>query len=292
MTTHFALFGHPVAHSLSPRIHAAFAKQTGIAMDYVAIDAAPDGFAQALQQFAERGGRGANITVPHKIVVLALCHTLSERARRAGAVNTLLHIGERGWRGDNTDGAGLVRDLTNRHSHDLRERRTLLLGAGGAAAGIAPALLDAGVRELVIVNRTPERADALADAQRDPARVHTRYWQDLRTLGNFDLIVNATSAARGSSSITAGSWMTATSLALPFSLAYPNTLAVDLGYGDAAIDFLAWARSAGCSDAIDGLGMLVEQAAESFELWHGVRPQTNPVYAMLRERNSVLVNAD
>ena len=291
MTTHFAIFGHPIAHSLSPRIHAAFAKQTGIAMDYVAIDAAPDGFAQALQQFAERGGCGANITVPHKIVALALCHTLSERARRAGAVNTLLRDGD-DWRGDDTDGAGLVRDLTNRQSHDLRERRTLLLGAGGAAAGIAPALLDAGVRELVIVNRTPERADALADAQRDPARVHTRYWKDLRTLGNFDLIINATAAARGSSSITAASSITATPLALPFSLAYPNTLAVDLGYGDAAIDFLAWARSAGCSDAIDGLGMLVEQAAERFELWHGVRPQTDPVYALLRERNAVLVNAD
>lgn len=281
MTSHFALFGHPIAHSLSPCIHAAFAKQTGIAMDYVAIDATPDAFAQSLRQFAERGGRGANITVPHKTAALALCGAQSERARRAGAVNTLLHIGERGWRGDNTDGAGLVRDLTDRHQHDLRERRTLLLGAGGAAAGVAPALLDAGVRELVIVNRTPERADALADTQRDPARVHTRYWKDLRTLGNFDLIVNATSAARASERLD-----------LPFSLAYPNTLAVDLGYGDAAIEFLAWARSAGCDDAIDGLGMLVEQAAESFELWHGVRPQTDAVYAMLRERNVVLVNAD
>jgi shikimate dehydrogenase len=277
---HFAIFGHPIAHSLSPKIHAAFAKQTGIAMDYVAIDVAPDGFAQALRQFADRGGRGANVTVPHKAAASTLCGSLSERAQRAGAVNTLLRDGD-GWRGDNTDGAGLVRDLTGRQQHDLRERRALLLGAGGAAAGIAPALLDAGIRELVIVNRTPERADALADAQRDPGRVHTRYWKDLRTLGNFDLIVNATSAARSSEKI-----------ALPFSLAYPNTLAVDLGYGDAAIDFLAWARGAGCSDAIDGLGMLVEQAAESFELWHGVRPQTDPVYAMLRERNSVLVNAD
>ena len=281
MTTHFAIFGHPIAHSLSPRIHAAFAKQTGIEMDYVAIDITADGFAQTLQQFAERGGRGANITVPHKKSALAMCGSLSERARRAGAVNTLLHIGERGWRGDNTDGAGLVRDLTDRQQHDLRERRALLLGAGGAAAGIAPALLDAGVRELVIVNRTPERADALADAQRNPARAHTRYWKDLGTLGNFDLIINATSAARAREKLT-----------LPFSLAYSNTLAVDLGYGDAAVDFLAWARSAGCSDAIDGLGMLVEQAAESFELWHGVRPQTDPVYAMLRERNAVLVNAD
>ena len=277
---HYAVLGHPVAHSLSPRIHAAFAKQTGIAMDYTAIDAAPGSFASALTAFAVGGGVGANITLPHKTAALALCHEVSARARRCGAVNTLTRHGN-GWSGDNTDGAGLVRDLTGREQHDLRERRTLLLGAGGAAAGIAPALLDAGIRDLYIVNRTPERADALADALGMPGRVHTRYWKDLGALGNFDLIVNATSAAR-----------THESLQLPFALAYRNTLAVDLSYGDAAVDFLAWARGAKCQDAIDGLGMLVEQAAESFEVWHGVRPQTEPVYAMLRENNTALVNAD
>lgn len=277
---HFALFGHPVAHSLSPRIHAAFAQQTGIAMDYVAVDATADAFADALQQFADRGGRGANITVPHKREALAMCHTLGESARRAGAVNTVIRDGN-GWRGENSDGVGLVRELTDRQSHDLRERRTLLLGAGGAAAGIAPALLDAGIGGLYIVNRTPERADALADTLGLPGRVHTRYWKDLPSLGNFDLVINATSAAR-----------TSEKLSLPFSLAYANTLAVDLGYGDAAVDFLAWARGAHCADAIDGLGMLVEQAAESFEIWLGVRPQTDPVYAMLRKRGAVLVNAD
>ncbi len=271
----FAIFGHPVAHSLSPRIHAAFAKQTGIELDYTTIDAAPEGFVDALNAFAANGGAGANITVPHKRAALALCDELSERAQRCGAVNTLTRNGN-GWRGDNTDGAGLVRDLTGREQHDLRERRTLLLGAGGAAAGIAPALLDAGIGDLFIVNRTPERADALADAIGMPGRVHSRYWNDLGSLGNFDLIVNATSAARS-----------ATKLTLPFSLAYSNTLAVDLGYGDAAIDFLAWARSAGCSDAIDGLGMLVEQAAESFEIWHGARPQTEPVYAILRSEKPI-----
>jgi shikimate dehydrogenase len=270
MTTHYALFGHPVAHSLSPRIHAMFAKQAGIAMSYAAIDAAPDAFADALAAFAAGGGSGANVTLPHKVAALALCADVTARARRCGAVNTLLRKDD-GWRGDNTDGAGLVRDLTGREQHDLRERRALLLGAGGAAAGVAPALLDAGIRELVVVNRTPARADALADALGMPGRVHSRYWNDLRNLGNFDLIVNATSAAR-----------TREGLGLPFALAYRNTVAVDLGYGDAAIDFLAWARSANCQDAIDGLGMLVEQAAESFEIWHGVRPQTEPVYTALR----------
>ena len=269
---HYALFGHPVAHSLSPRIHAAFAKQAGIEMDYVAIDAAPESFTDALAAFAASGGSGANITLPHKVAALLLCTDVSARARRCGAVNTVMRT-DAGWRGDNTDGAGLVRDFTGRAQHDLRERRALLLGAGGAAAGIAPALLDAGIRELVVVNRTPARADALADALGMPGRVHSRYWNDLGNLGNFDLIVNATSAARGRDPLN-----------LPFALAYRNTVAVDLGYSDAAVDFLAWARSAGCSDAIDGLGMLVEQAAESFEIWHGVRPQTDPVYAMLRSQ--------
>jgi len=270
MTARYLLFGHPVAHSLSPRIHAAFAKQSGVAMAYTTIDVAADGFADALNKFTADGGAGANITLPHKAAALALCQDISARARRCGAVNTLLRVGN-GWRGDNTDGAGLVRDLTGREQHDLRERRTLMLGAGGAAAGIAPSLFDAGIGDLYIVNRTPEHADALADALGMPGRVHTRYWKDLGSLGSFDLVVNATSAARSQER-----------LALPYSIAYRNTLAVDLGYGEAAIDFLAWARSAKCQDAIDGLGMLIEQAAESFELWHGVRPQTDPVYELLR----------
>ncbi len=270
MTGRYALFGHPVAHSLSPRIHAAFAKQAGIAIDYALADVAPEAFAAALAAFAHAGGAGGNVTLPHKAAALALCREASARATRCGAVNTLVRRGD-GWFGDNTDGAGLVRDLTGRHQHDLRERRTLLLGAGGAAAGVAPALLDAGIGELTIVNRSPERADALADALGMPGRVHSRYWQDLASLGNFDLVVNATSAARSQARLD-----------LPFAIAYRNTLAVDLGYGVAAIDFLAWARSARCQDRIDGLGMLVEQAAEAFELWHGVRPQTDPVHDLLR----------
>lgn len=272
---HYALFGHPVAHSLSPRIHAAFAKQAGIAMDYSLRDVAPEGFAEALAAFAREGGAGANVTLPHKAAALRSCNEVSARAARCGAVNTLVRR-DGGWFGDNTDGAGLVRDLTARAQHDLRERRTLLLGAGGAAAGVAPALLDAGIGELYVVNRSPERADALVDALGLPGRVHSRYWQDLDSLGNFDLVVNATSAARSHER-----------LRLPFAIAYRNTLAVDLGYGEAAIDFLAWARSARCQDAVDGLGMLVEQAAEGFALWHGLRPQTDPVYAMLRAERPI-----
>jgi shikimate dehydrogenase len=277
---HFAVFGHPVAHSLSPRIHAAFARQAGIALDYVAIDAAPEAFADALQRFAADGGNGANVTLPLKEIAFALCTTNSARALRAGAVNTLVRDGD-GWRGDNTDGSGLLRDLGDRHGIDLRERRTLLLGAGGAARGVAPALVDAGIGELFIVNRDTARADALVDALGQPGRVHSRYYDDLRGLGEFDLIINATSAARGSGLPS-----------LPTGLVGRRTACVDLSYGEAAIPFLAWARSAGAHDAIDGLGMLVEQAAESFALWHGVRPDTDGIHAALRERDAVLVTAD
>ncbi len=271
MTDRYAVFGHPIAHSRSPDIHAAFGRQEGIVVDYRAIDAAPDAFLAALDAFAADGGRGANVTLPHKEAAYALCTTRTARATRAGSVNTLLRKGDR-WHGDTTDGAGLVRDLTDRHGQDLRGRRVLLLGAGGSARSVAPSLLDAGIRELVVVNRTPERADELIDAMGEPGRALSRYWDDLHDLGDFELIVNATSAGRDP----------AATFKLPLSLVNSMTTAVDLNYGDAAIAFLAWARSAECRNTVDGLGMLVEQAAESFQQWHEVRPDTNPVYAQLR----------
>ena len=285
MTTHattkrFAVIGHPVAHSLSPRIHAAFGRQTGIALVYAAIDAGAEDFDAVLAAFAAEGGMGANITLPHKTRAAALCANLTERARRAGAVNTLVRTAT-GWDGDNTDGVGLVRDLTERHALDLRARRVLLIGAGGAARGVAPALLDAGIADLFIVNRTPERADALADALGEPGRVHPRYLVDIGAMGSFDLVINATSALRG-----------AAALSLPASLIAPRGDAVDLNYGEVAIPFLAWARASGADKTVDGLGMLVEQAAESFACWHHVRPDTDPVYAELRRRDDVLVTAD
>ena len=278
MSKHYAVFGSPITHSQSPRIHAAFAKQTGIGMDYVAIEANHDDFRAKLDA---SGVVGANITLPLKEDAFALCAgNVSARALRAGAVNTVLRDGAQ-WRGDNTDGLGLVRDLTERHGLDLRGRRTLLLGAGGAARGVAPALLDAGIDALYIVNRTAQNADALADLLGDPKRVHARYLDDLPALGEFDLIVNATSATRGGELPH-----------LPMSMVGRRTAAVDLSYGEAAIPFLAWARANRCHDAIDGLGMLVEQAAESFEVWHGVRPDTDHIYGELRAESARLVTAD
>ncbi len=276
----YAVFGQPVLHSLSPRIHLAFAKQTGIAMEYVAIECAPGDLDGTLSSFARSGGDGANVTLPHKQRAAELCNLLSTRAKRAGAVNTLIKH-DNGWLGDNTDGIGLIRDLTERHGLDLRQRRTLILGAGGAARGVAPALLDAGIGELFIVNRDPQKADALADLLGEPGRVHTRYMADLDQIGEFGLIINATSAARHGALPT-----------LPMTLFGARSTAVDLSYGEAAVPFMAWARALGVHDFVDGLGMLVEQAAESFFLWHGKRPETDPVFAELNARNAVLMTAD
>ena len=267
----FAVFGDPVAHSLSPRIHRNFAVQFRIDLEYRAIRAAVEDFASTLAAFVREGGRGANITLPFKQAAFMLCTERGAFAQRVGAVNTLTATGAGTWRGDNTDGPGLVRDLTERHSLDLRGRRGLLLGAGGAARAAAFALLDAGVERLVIANRTPERADALADEIGEPERAHTRYWEDLGSCGSFELIVDATAAGHARQA-----------LQLPFSLVAPRALCYHLSYGDAATDFLAWARAARAGQALDGLGMLVEQAAESFLIWHGMRPDTAAIFAQLR----------
>ena len=267
----FAVFGHPIAHSLSPRIHEAFARQFGIALEYRTIDAAPADFVAAVRGFFAAGGAGANVTLPHKGAAFALADERSAAAMRAGSANVLTRLADGRLAAHNTDGDGLVRDLTERHRVDLRGHDALMLGAGGAARGVAWSLLDAGVQTLTIVNRTPETADALADAIGEPARVHTRYWNDLANLGSYDLIVNATSAG-----VLGGG------LQLPPSLVGARALCCDLAYGAAAIGFLAWAKAAGARHAFDGLGMLVETAADAFELWHGRRPDTEPVYQALR----------
>jgi shikimate dehydrogenase len=272
----FAVFGHPISHSLSPRIHHAFAQQFGITLDYRAIDAAPEAFAEAVRHFFhEQDGCGANVTLPHKHAAFVLTEERTREAERAGTANVLTRLADGRLAAHNTDGAAMVRDLTDRHGLDLRGHDALLLGAGGAARAVAWSLFDAGVQTLTIVNRSAEAADTLADAIGEPARVHTRYWDDLGNIGSFDLIVNATSAG------TLGH-----ALNLPFSLAASRATCYDLGYGKAAFGFLAWARVAGARYAYDGLGMLVEQAADAFALWHGKRPDTQPVYAALKEQGA------
>ena len=273
--TQFAVFGHPISHSLSPQIHRAFAQQFGIELDYRAIDAAPDDFAAAVQRFFGDGGRGANVTLPHKAAAFALANRHSEAATRVGSANVLTRLADGGLAAHNTDGDGLVRDLTERHDVDLRGHTALLLGAGGAARGVAWNLLDAGVDTLTIVNRSPNAADELADAIGVPARAHTRYWEDLADIGSYDLIVNATSAG-----------VLGAALQLPFSLIGARALCYDLSYGAAAGSFLAWAQASGARYAFDGLGMLLETAADAFELWHGQRPDTESVYQLLRRQTA------
>lgn len=268
----FAVLGHPIVHSLSPRLHERFGVQTGIAVEYTTIDAPPERFANIARDFFSSGGRGANVTLPDKRLAFELADISTQAARRACVANVLNWLGDGRIEAHNTDGAGLLRDLRERHRVGLNDCRVLLLGAGGAAQAVAWALLDAGVRELVIANRSSARALALAEMLSQPARVCISDWCTLDRCGSFDLIVNATSAG-----------VLGEELSLPASLIATTSVAYDLAYGQAAQPFLRWARAARAKDAIDGLGMLVETAAYSFEHWHGVRPETDAAYRALRE---------
>lgn len=268
----YAVFGNPVAHSKSPLIHAAFAAQTGQALRYEAILAPVDGFAGALDAFRQAGGRGANVTVPFKLEAHALADHLTPRARAAGAVNTLRFDAD-GTLGDNTDGAGLVRDLQANLGFALHGARVLLLGAGGAARGAVLPLLECAPASLVIANRSPAKAEALV------AHFATAAAQcELRACAfaaldrqGFDLVINATAASLEGSAPE-----------VPASAYRELSLAYDMMYGRGDTAFLAQLRALGVPRLADGLGMLVEQAAESFMLWRGVRPSTAPVLATLR----------
>ncbi len=264
MTDRYAVFGHPIAHSKSPLIHAAFARQTGQDMTYEAILAPQNGFANSVAAFAASGGHGANVTVPFKEEAHALADRLTARAQRAGAVNTLT-FEPGGSLGDNTDGAGLVTDLQDNLGVRIADARVLLLGAGGAARGVLGPLLDCAPAALLIANRTPARAETLAGLFGDGVRGCSFDCIE----GRFDLVVNATAAS------LAGELPP-----LPHALFAPGALAYDMMYGRDT-PFLAFARARGAATA-DGLGMLVEQAAEAFFVWRGVRPETAPVIAALR----------
>lgn len=269
MPARYVVFGHPVAHSLSPRLHAWFARQAGIDLEYAAIDANPEGFPASARRFFASGGRGANVTVPHKPAAYGCADVHTATAGRLGVANVLTRLPDGRIEADSNDGAGLVADLQGRRHVRLQGGRVLLLGAGGAAHAVAVALLDAGVARIGIANRTAARAEALAKALGDPRRVRVRPWGELAATEAPDLLVNATSAG-----------VQHAALVLPGSLVAPHTVAYDLSYGPAAAPFVDWARGAACAAACDGLGMLVETAAASFLRWHGVRPDTD---AALRE---------
>jgi shikimate dehydrogenase len=269
MTDRYGVMGHPVAHSKSPFIHERFAAQTSQDLVYEAIHVEPGAFAEAVKAFRAGGGRGLNVTLPFKQEAFALSQRASHRARRAGAVNTLSFDGE-SLQGDNTDGVGLVRDLLSNLGLGIRSRRVLLLGAGGAARGVLGPLLDEQPSELVIANRTESRAVSLCRDFGDQGPVRSAGFDALEN-GAFDLVINATSAE-----------VSGEMPQVPESALAGDAVVYDMMYGAAPTAFLRWGRSAGARLASDGLGMLVEQAAESFFIWRGRRPETAPVLEALR----------
>lgn len=263
----YAVIGNPVAHSRSPQIHAAFARATGQEIEYGRLLAPLDGFAQVVAEFRGGGGCGVNVTVPFKEDAFNLSRMLSNRARAAGAVNTLRFDAE-GIFGDNTDGAGLVADLRTNLHVVLKGRRILLVGAGGAARGVLQPLVAEQPALLVIANRSEEKARALASAA--GGLVRASRFEELRGEA-FDVVINATSAS-----------LAREVPQLPAKLFLPGAIAYDMMYAKDDTPFMAWARAQRAARIADGLGMLVEQAAESFYVWRGVRPDTAPVLAVLR----------
>lgn len=278
----YCVMGHPVEHSRSPWIHARFAQLTGQALTYERRLVALDGFADALRSFAASGGRGCNITVPFKLQAAQLATQCSERVQLAGAANTLRFIDGAVW-ADNTDGLGLVADITRNAGFGLAGRDVLLIGAGGAAAGALGPLLAAGARRIAVANRTLERAQALVQAHSAIAALQKTELLALATQGleadlainrgfddSFDIVINASASSLAGDAVP-----------VPASVLRAGSLAYDMMYGPAAQGFLDWASAHG-AQARDGLGMLVEQAAEAFALWRGVRPPGAQVLAELR----------
>lgn len=271
MSDEYGLFGYPVQHSWSPFIHGLFARQAGQDMTYHLFESPPERFRSEVLDFFSRGGHGINVTLPHKQAAADLVNELTPRAERADAVNTITRRDEQ-LIGDNTDGAGLLADLTRNLRLRWKSPRILLLGAGGAARGALEALLSLEPSLLVIANRTGDRAEALA--------------RQFGMLGNlsgcsfgevvrerFGLIVNATSASlHGEVPL------------IPIDVVGPGTTCYDMAYGVGDTAFVAWAKRLGAGYAEQGWGMLVEQAAEAFHVWRGVRPDTAPVLALLRKR--------
>jgi len=263
----YAIIGHPVAHSRSPEIHAEFARLTGQSIQYTRIYAPLHGFTAALREFLDSDGLGVNVTLPFKEEAFAICHVHTPRAKKTRAINTLSVRDDGKLMGDNTDGVGLVNDLKRNHQVILKSARILLLGAGGAARGVLPALLAEKPELMYIANRTPERAVKLAN-QHKAGRVSGSGFESLRRQ-SFDVVINATAAS------LAGELPR-----LPHDCLNPGAVCYDLAYSDRPTVFMHWAVQEGAAVVLDGWGMLVEQAAESFYVWRGVRPPTATLLAI------------
>ena len=269
-TNRYAVFGNPVAHSKSPRIHQLFAQQFGIEIDYQAIEAPLDGFANAISAFRDGGGKGCNVTVPFKQEAWQLADTRSGRAELAGAVNTLRFEDDGSVYGENTDGVGLLRDLTMNLDTKLFERRILVIGAGGAVRGILGPLIEQAPKKLIVANRTVEKALELAKLFSTIGPIEPLGFE--QPAGQkFDVVINGTAAS-----------LSGEVPPIPGDCFADGALAYDLMYAREPTPFMLWATNHGAARVADGLGMLVEQAAESFSLWFGKRPDTSEVIAALR----------
>jgi shikimate dehydrogenase len=265
----YAVCGYPVKHSKSPRIHRLFAEQCGQNLVYTALEVPPDNFSATATDFFAHGGKGLNCTVPLKELAWRFAARHTPRAARSKAVNTLALQADGAILGDNTDGAGLVADLIGNHGIALRGARILILGAGGASRGIIGPLLEQSPGATVIANRTVAKALQLADEFGKCGILRGSSFEELAGQ-RFDLIVNATSASLSDDLPP-----------LPEHLLNSNGCCYDLAYGNEPTAFVRWGRRQGAAQSLDGLGMLVEQAAEAFYLWRGVRPLTQPVIALL-----------
>ena len=270
MPDRYVVIGNPIAHSKSPRIHHLFALQTGQDIQYDLLLAPLDGFRETLAHFFSHGGCGANVTVPFKQEASNVVHTLSARACAAGAVNTIVRLPSGLLEGDNTDGIGLLRDLQSNHGVVLKGAVVALIGAGGAARGVAGSLLDAGAAHVVVANRNLARARDLVDAFAGIGSIRACALNDLPVA--VDIVINATSSS-----------LTGAPLRLPSHCVGSHTICYDMMYASEPTAFMEWARQLGAARQFDGLGMLVEQAAEAFRIWRNKTPETVPVIAKLRE---------
>lgn len=270
MTDRYAVMGNPIAHSKSPKIHALFARQTQQQLSYEALLVPLDGFAAAVAEFRASGGKGLNITVPFKQEAWALQSEQTRRAQRAGAVNTLCFRDDGSVFADTTDGVGLVRDLTRNHGIEIANKRTLILGAGGAVRGVLEPILAERPATVVIANRTASKAHELARLFGDLGSISGCGFEELAGQ-EFDVVINGTAAS-----------LEGEVLPLPDDLLASNACCYDMMYGAKPTPFQLWATAHGAAHSLDGLGMLVEQAAESFTIWRGVRPETAAVIVALR----------
>ena len=269
MSDKYAVLGNPVKHSLSPQIHAEFARRTGEDIRYEKIEVPLNSFAACLAELHEKGYRGMNVTLPFKEEAFALSESRSDRAEHAGAVNTLIRT-DTGWRGDNTDGVGLARDLTRNLGIELAQQKILILGAGGAVRGVLHPLLNEQPALLHIANRTANKAEALAEQFAAYGNI-TGSGLNGPFESAYDLIINGTAAS-----------IKGQVPAIPDALLRPGGAAYDMFYAKEPTAFVTWARQQGAAITTDGLGMLIEQAAESFYLWRGVRPDTSGLSDFLR----------